>query len=135
MSAVEQMGREGVGLEEIRRKLGSTTLNSVRKVLPDRAIEEACEAVGYAYRKGDLPPLVTVQHMVLAAIWLEESFAASWQVMWGALASRVSEAAGKSPTDSSVTRARGRLPLSVWEWLFAWLSQEAQSLSSSLSSA
>ena len=55
--------------------------------------------------------------------------------MWGALASRVSEAAGKSPTDSSVTRARGRLPLSVWEWLFAWLSQEAQSLSSSLSSA
>jgi len=133
MSA-EHIGRDQVGLEEIREKLESTTLNSVRKVLPDRAVHEACEAVGHTYRKRTLPPLVTVLHMILAAIWPEESFAASFQVMWDAMVSRLPGAAGGSPTDSSVTRARGRLPLSLWEWLFAWLSKEAQSLSSSLDS-
>lgn len=131
MSTEDQIGRERVALEEIRRKLESTTLNSVRKVLPDRAIHEACEAVGHTYRKRVLTPVVTVLHMILAAIWPEESFAASWQVIWGTLVSRLGGASGKSPTASSVTRARGRLPLGLWQRLFAWLSQQAEALSSS----
>jgi len=126
MSTEDQIGRERVALEEIRRKLESTTLNSVRKVLPDRAIHEACEAVGHTYRKRVLTPVVTVLHMILAAIWPEESFAASWQVIWGTLVSRLGGASGKSPTASSVTRARGRLPLGLWQRLFAWLSQQAE---------
>jgi hypothetical protein len=119
-------------LKEIREKLGETTLSSVRKVLPDRAIHEACAAAGHAYRRRLLTPVVTVLHVVMAAIWPEESFAASWQVIWDAMVSRLSGAAGQSPPRSSVTRARSRLPVEVWERVFAWVSQRAQELSGPL---
>jgi IS4 transposase len=124
------IGKGGVSLEEICRKLEETTLNSVRKVLPDRAIHEACAAAGHVYRECLLTPLVTVLHMILSAIWPEDSFRAGWQVLWDSMVSRLPDAAGRSPTDSSVTKARGRLPVALWEKLLAWVSQRAQELSS-----
>jgi len=126
------IGKGGVCLEEICRKLEETTLNSVRKVLPDRAIRQACAAVGYVCRKRLLTPLVTVLHMIVTAIWPEESFRGGWQVVWDAMVSRLPGAAGRSPTAASVTKARARLPVAVWEKLFAWVSQRGQELSSCL---
>ncbi|MFH0964294.1 MAG: IS4 family transposase [Planctomycetota bacterium] len=129
MSAKEEIGRERATLERIREKLEETTLNTVRKALPDAAITRACRAVGYEYRRRLLTPVVTVLHVMMAAIWPEESFAASWQVIWDAMVSRLSGAAGQSPARSSVTRARSRMPVEAWERLFAWLSKRAQELS------
>jgi hypothetical protein len=61
--------------------LESIPLSSIRNVLPDKAIVGACREAGYEYRDRLLTPIVIVLHMLLAAIWPEESFNASWQVL------------------------------------------------------
>ena len=118
--------------ENISEKIESVTMNSIRKILPDAAIIDACDASGYKYRKRIITPIVTVLHMILAAIWPEESFAASWQILWTSFSSVYSDFAGESPSLGSVTKARYRLPLEVWKKLFEWLSIQAQNLSQSL---
>jgi len=67
--------------------------------------------------------------MILAAIWPEESFAASWHILWDSMASKLPTAAGRSPNEASISKARTRLPLEMWEHLFSWLSKKAQQLS------
>jgi len=111
------------------QKLEVSTLNSIRKILPDHAINQACREVGYEYRHRLITPVVTVLHMVLAAIWPEDSFNASWQVLWTAAASKFTDLAGRSPTRGKVSRARKRLPRTLWKKLFAWISQRSRDLS------
>lgn len=117
--------------ENISKKIEAITFNSIRKVLPDKAIEDACNAAGYRYRQRMITPIVTVLHMILAAIWPEESFAASWQVLWTSFSSMFAEHSGKSPSLGSVAKARYRLPMEMWKELFEWLSLQAQDLSQS----
>jgi hypothetical protein len=70
--------------------------------------------------------------MVTAALWPEKSFAASWRWIWARLASRLHGAAGRSPKSGAVSKARARVPLAVWERLFAWLSARIQEQSAAL---
>jgi len=117
--------------ENISEKIESISFNSIRKVLPDNAIKYACYKVGYKYRRRIITPTVTILHMILAAIWPEESLAAGWQVLWASFSSRFSNDAGKSPSLGSVAKARYRLPLELWENLFEWVSQQSQRFSQS----
>lgn len=117
--------------ERISEKIESIVFNSIRKILPDKAIEDACNAAGYRYRQRMITPIITVLHMILAAIWPEESFAASWQVLWTSFSSMFAEYSGKSPSLGSVAKARYRLPLEIWRKLFEWLSLQSQNLSQS----
>ncbi len=117
--------------ENISEKIESVTFNSIRRILPDKAVKEACDTSGYRYRERAITPIVTVLHMIMAAIWPEESFASSWQILWTSFSSVYSNFAGKSPSLGSVTKARYRLPLEMWKKLFEWLSIQAQNLSES----
>jgi hypothetical protein len=117
--------------ENISEKIESITFNSIRKVLPDKAIRYACDMVRYKYRRRVITPAVTVLHMILAAIWPEESFAASWHILWASFSSMFVDHGGRSPSLGSVAKARYRLPLEMWNWLFEWLSLQAQELSHS----
>jgi len=110
----------------ISEKIVASTLNAIQQLLPENKIEQVCAEVQYTWRDRVLPPAVTVLHMILAALWPEESFNASWQVQWAAVASRHPELAGRSPSRGSVAKARARLPLAVWEKLFAYVSETAQ---------
>lgn len=110
----------------ISQKIVANTLNTIQSLLPQSKIEQVCAQVQYTWRDCILSPAVTVLHMLLAAIWPEESFNASGQVQWAAVASRHPEVAGQSPSRGSVAKARARLPLAVWEKLFACVSQTAQ---------
>ncbi len=128
------MSRNTVGTpdknpEKISDKLEQISFNSVRKALPDSAIVQACKAIGYKYRKRKITPIVTVLHMILAAIWPEDSFNASWQVLWAALVSRFADLNGQSPSRGKVSQARARLPLKLWRLLFEWICQKVQELS------
>jgi len=111
------------------RKLEESTFNSIRNILPDRDIVTACKEVRYEYRNRTISPIVTVLHMVLAAIWPEDSFNASWQVLWNGAASKFTDLAGQSPGRNKVAQARKRLPRQLWEKLFAWIAQRGQELS------
>jgi IS4 transposase len=115
--------------ENISANLEQITFNSVRKVLPDSAIIEACKSAGYCYRQRTITPIVTILHMLLAAIWPQESFAASWQVLWAAFSSKFVEFAGCSPSLGSVAKARSRIPLAVWNGIFKWMSNHMQEVS------
>jgi hypothetical protein len=115
--------------ENISANLEQITFSSVRKVLPDNAIVEACNSAGYCYRQRTITPIVTILHMLLAAIWPQESFAASWHVLWAAFSSRFGEFAGHSPSLGSVAKARARVPLAVWDCLFGWLANRVQGIS------
>jgi hypothetical protein len=115
--------------EKISDKLEQISLNSIRKVLPDRAIVQACKAAGYNYRQRKITPIVTVLHMIMAAIWPEDSFNASWQVLWATLVSWFPFLNGKSPSRGTISNARARLSFEFWKKLFGFVSKQAQHLS------
>ncbi|MFQ6035895.1 MAG: hypothetical protein ACE5NM_08630 [Sedimentisphaerales bacterium] len=115
--------------EKISHKIEQVSFNSVRKVLPDTAIVQACKAVGYKYRERKITPIVTVLHMIMAAIWPDDSFNASWQVLWASLVSRFANLSGESPSRGNVSQARTRLPIKLWRFLFKLIRQKGQELS------
>jgi len=113
-------------LQEIRETLKTTAFNSIREALPDKAILQACRAVGLSWRERLLSPVVVVLHMVVAGLWPEDSFAASFQLLWAHLHSLLPRMRRKAPPSGSVAKARGRLPLELWRHLFQWLSSQLQ---------
>ena len=114
--------------KKISQKLEQVTFNSIRKFLPDHTIIQACQSIGYTYRERKISPIVTVLHMIMAAIWPEDSFNASWQVIWANFASWFPSLAGQCPARTNVARARARLPVKLWIELFSWVSLQSQRL-------
>ncbi len=112
----------------ISEKIVATTLNTIQKLLPESKIRQTCNEVGYTYRDRILNPAVVVLHMILAALWPEESFNAGWQVLWTAVAGRFPKLQGQSPSRGSISKARRRLPLTFWDRLFVHLCQKSQAL-------
>ncbi len=110
-------------------KLESVTFNSIRKVLPGKVILDACLQANYSHRNRFITPVLTVLHMILAGIWTEESFTASWQLLWASFAANSPSRAGQSPSRGTVCNARKRLPLEAWNKIAAWLSQQGQTYS------
>jgi hypothetical protein len=115
--------------ENISQKFEQVTFNAVRKILPDHSIMQACKTIGYTYRQRKITPIVTVLHMIMAAIWPEDSFNASWQVIWANFASWFPSLAGQCPARTNVAQARARLPIELWRKLFDWVSLQSQRLS------
>lgn len=132
MCSLARIDAPVIGLEEIRRRLETGSLNSIRSHVSDERIEKALAAAGIRFRKRLLTPKVTTLHMILAGLYPEESFAASWDVLWDFMTSRLPEAAGKSPKSGSLSKARGRLSETFWKTLFGLLAEEAQRLSAPL---
>lgn len=111
---------------KISDSLQGSVLHSIRNVVPDELIERTCQEVGYRFRKRKITPVVTVLHMILSALWPEESFNACWQVLWDTFVSWFPQFQGKSPSRRRVADARARLPLTLWRGLFEAISQQAQ---------
>ena len=127
--STDNIGNSRPNSEGISDQLQQVILNSIREILPDRMIEQTCKEVGYRFRRRKITPVVTVLHMVMAAIWPEESFNACWQVLWDTFISWFPQLSGQCPSRGRVAEARGRLPLQLWQRLFEQLSEKAQSLS------
>ena len=115
--------------EKIFSMIESVALNSIRKVLPDSLIKQACSVADYKYRNRQLSPVVIVLHMITAAIWPEESFVASWQIFWAAVSGRFPKLSGQSPSRGNVSKARNRLPFKLWQNLFERISLLGQQFS------
>lgn len=126
---VPRIGTDAAGSPEVSFQLQQVTFNSIRKVLPDQAIEQACQDVEYAYRQRVLTPIVTMLHMILAAIWPEESFQASWHLLWDSAVGAFPGLQGKSPSSGSLAKARARLPVRLWAQVWAFLRARVEALS------
>ena len=118
--------------EIISEKLEMVTFNSIRKILPDHAILNACRQEEYDYRCRLMTPIVIVLHMITAAIWPEESFNAAWQLAWSSFSASFPQMAGQSPSRAGVAKARKRLPSAVWQRLTHWICQQTQQYSASM---
>lgn len=118
--------KAAVKTSKFPESLESIPLNSIRKILPDKTIHDACHQVNYNYRKRFITPVVTVLHMILAAIWPEDSFNASWELLWSSFTANHPSMAGKSPSHGTVSNARKRMPIEAWNKIVAWLSEQGQ---------
>jgi hypothetical protein len=123
------VGKPTRNSERISSKIEQITFNSIRKILPDSAIQKICNDIGYKYKDRMITPIVTALHMIMAAIWPEDSFNASWQVLWATLVSWFPSLNGKSPSRGTVSNARARLSFEFWKKLFKFVSKQAQHLS------
>lgn len=103
------IGHRKTKLKEVRTRLESSQLNAVRELLPDSTIKEICEECGYYFRSRLLTPFVTIFHMVAAAISREGSFQSAWHNI------------GETGRSDSLSRARKRLPLELWEAVAQWI--------------
>jgi hypothetical protein len=129
MMSTNKIGDSGQNSTGISDQLQQVTLNSIRNILPDTMIEQTCQEIGHTFRRRKITPVVTVLHMVMAALWPEESFNACWQVMWDSFVSWFPQRGGQCPSRGRVAEARARLPLRLWQRLFEQLSAQAQRLS------
>jgi hypothetical protein len=127
--SMNSVGKSGPDSKGISDQFQQVILNSIRKILPDRMIEQTCKEIGYRFRRRKITPVVTVLHMIMAAIWPEESFNACWQVLWDTFISWFPQLSGLCPSRGRVAEARGRLPLRLWQRLFEQVSSKSQALS------
>lgn len=96
-------------LEDFRCKLESGQLNALRELLPNKVIEQACEDSQFYFRTRLLTPLVTVFHMIGAALTKEGSFQSAWHLT------------GQSGRTGALARARKRVSVEVWERIGKWI--------------
>jgi putative transposase len=122
----KSIGKKVEETSNICSRFESVTFNSIRKALPDRVIIQACVEAGHRYRIRRITPVLTVLHMIVAAIWPEDSFVASWQLLWSSFVAAFPYLRRKSPSRGVLANARKRLPLAVWNKIVAWLCQESQ---------
>lgn len=99
-------------LNTLREELISGQLNAVRELLPNEAIEKICQEAGYYFRARLLCPLVTIFHMIGAAISRDGSFQSSWHL------------SAQTGSSGSLAKARKRLPSSIWQRLHQWLCEQ-----------
>jgi hypothetical protein len=118
MASLQLIGKPHVSVQEFWRRFESTAFSSIRGVLTNAMIQSACQSAGHVFRQRKLTPVLTILHLLLAAIWPEESFAASWQVLWAsACAFDPALADVEKPNSGSLAKARARIPLAVWKAL------------------
>ena len=90
-------------LKAMREKIESAQLNALRELLTNKDIKQICDESGYYFRNRLLTPVVTVFHMIGAAVSRDGSFRSAWH------------ASGQSGRSYVLSKARKRLPLSVWK--------------------
>ena len=128
----KSIGKMVVKTSAICARFDAITFNSIRKVLPDRVILAACKDSGHHYRCRLISPVLTILHMVVAALWPEESFNAGWQLLWSAFTSNYPSLAGSCPSRATVAKARKRLTFAVWKKVTSWICQQSQRYSECL---
>jgi hypothetical protein len=122
----DSIGQKPRSATKISDALPSVLFHSIRHIVSDDLVEQTCREVDYRFRKRKITPVVTVLHMIVSAIWPEESFNACWQVLWDTFASWFPEFQGQSSSRRRVSETRGRLPLRLWRALFQKVAQQAQ---------
>ena len=112
MRCNKSIGKRKRNLKWMREELISSQLNAVRELLPNEAIQDICQEAGYYFRTRLFCPLITIFHMIGAAISRDGSFQSSWHFN------------GQTGQSDSLAKARKRLPLSVWQGLDQWICKQ-----------
>ncbi len=98
-------------IKEKRKELEKAQLKPIKELITKRRVEEICREQRYLYRKRKLTPIITILHMIGAALSRERSFQSSWNN------------SGQIAGSDTLSKARKRLPLSIWDKLDQWIAQ------------
>jgi hypothetical protein len=102
MPASSCIGIPASEVESVREILRTSHLDAVRNILTNEVVKRACREAGMKFRERVVTPVLTVLHMVAAAIWPDGTFQAAWGVF------------GSDPVPSgTLAKARKRLPETV----------------------
>lgn len=111
------IGQGRLRSSEIAASIRQAPLPAIRQLLTDRRILDVCCQCRHTFRERRFGPVVTVLHFVAAALKREDSFASTWQELMAPVAVDHPELELKDRDDSSLTHARGRLPVKVMQFL------------------
>ena len=96
-------------LKELREELKDSQLKAVRGLITDERVAVICKESHYDYRDRMITPLVTILHMIGAALSRERSFQSTWHN------------SGQIGGSDIISKARQRLPKEVWHRLDRWM--------------
>ena len=99
-------------LLQTRQELENNQLKSIKSILSEDRIEQICRSQDYHYRKRLITPVVTVRHMIGAAVSRERSFQSAWHND------------GQIGGSDLLCQARRRLPIRVWQGADRWIDSE-----------
>ena len=108
------IGKQRKKLNRMRQYLESTQLKAIHNLLPKKIIRKICRQGEYRFRNKLLTPVVTVFHMINAAMSRERSFQSAWNNI------------GETGRSGSLAKARQRLPLTVLQHLDKWVVQQIE---------
>lgn len=106
--------RLAAAIKDQRKELEESQLQAVKEIITKKRVEGICRAQGYVYRERLMTPLVTILHMIGAALSREQSFQSAWHNT------------GQVGRSDSLSRARKRLPLGIWHGLDRWIAQQIE---------
>jgi hypothetical protein len=98
-------------IEEKRNELENTQLRSIKSLITKEQIERICDEQKYVYRERKLSPVITILHMIGAALSRERSFQSAWHN------------SGQRKGSDILSKARKRLPLGIWDRLDKLMNQ------------
>ncbi|MFH1245475.1 MAG: IS4 family transposase [Candidatus Omnitrophota bacterium] len=101
-------------IKEKRSELENNQLQPIKRLITKRRVETICREDGYIYRKRKLTPIITILHMLGAALSREGSFQSSWNN------------GGQIAGSDALAKARKRLPLSIWDKLDLWIASSIE---------
>ena len=77
MSDLQVIGERQASVQEFWRRFDNTAFNSIRGVLSNALIRQACASAKYVFRQRQLTPVLTVLHMCKRSI--DRAFNAGWE--------------------------------------------------------
>lgn len=99
-------------LIQTRQELENNQLKSIKEIFPQEQIEQILERQDYHYRKRLITPVVTLLHMIGAAVSRERSFQSAWHND------------GQIGGSDLLCQARKRLPIRIWQGVDQWIDTE-----------
>jgi len=98
----------------IREELEKNQMKAIKNLLTKDKVEQICKKSNYQYRERKLIPMVTLLHMIGAAISREKSFQSAWNN------------GGQIGGSDILCKARKRLPKQVWRGVDCWIKDEIE---------
>lgn len=101
-------------IEGKRKELEHNQLQPIKEIITKQRVETICREESYIYRKRKITPIITILHMLGAALSREGSFQSSWNN------------SGQIAGSDVLAKARKRLPLSIWNRLDIWIASSIE---------
>lgn len=111
---IKNINKKKKRLKQIREELEKSQMRAIQEIVTKEKIEQICKKNNYYFRRRRITPIVTLLHMIGAAISRERSFQSSWNN------------SGQVEGSDILCKARQRMPEKVWTDVDLWIEDEIE---------